>query len=356
MKKEQDLNDKRIKRKIMGWTGFLITYVVLLLLAGFQTGIIVMPLFEKLHPFFQVVLVMGYWALVTLTLSLIINKQIEKAYDNPMRRLSKSAKKVAEGDFSVYVEPTHTPDKYDYIDVMFRDFNVMVQELGSIETLKNDFVTNVSHEIKTPLAIIKNSAAFLKNKDLDNNTQAEYIDTIIKATDNLSSLVTNILKLNKLENQEIDTPPEKYNLCTQLCDCIFSFESLLDEKNIEIVTNIEDKLIITSDRSMLEIVWNNLFSNALKFTENGGTISFFQTSDENTITVSISDTGCGMNNETIKHIFDKFYQGDTSHSEEGNGLGLALAYRIIERLGGTLSVVSKLGEGSTFIVKLPIGM
>jgi len=353
MNKEQHI-DKRVKRKPITWKEFAITYGVMLLFVGFQAGIVVMPIFARYNPFVQVFVVMFYWVIVAACFLHMTKLQIRNRYDDPMHRLSNAAKKVAEGDFSVYVEPTHTPDKYDYLDVMFADFNVMVQELGSIETLKNDFVANVSHEIKTPLAIIKNYTTMLKKDNLPENTRLEYMDSIIKATDNLSSMVTNILRLNKLENQEIETTSEQYDLCRQLCDCVLGFETLLNEKNIELNVDIEDRAIITADENTLEIVWNNLLSNALKFTQPGGSVSLIQTSDSDSFTVSISDTGCGMDGDTAKRIFDKFYQGDTSHSGEGNGLGLALAYRIVEKAGGSLIVKSEPNKGSTFIVTIPV--
>ena len=354
MEKERE-SDIRVKKIVMGWRGFFIAYSSMMLLVGIQTGIIVFPSFSSWSPWVQVPIIMGYWAIVAFLFGLITNRQIKDKYDTPMHKLSSAAKKVAEGDFSIYVEPVHTPDQYDYLDVMFVDFNKMVQELGSIETLKNDFVANVSHEIKTPLAIIKNYTSALNNKNLSDADRAEYIDTIIKATEKLSTLVSNILKLNKLDNQEIDLPAEEYNICHQLCECALHFESLWEQKNITFNVDIEERATIKVDSDMLEIVWNNLLSNALKFTDNGGQISMSQFSTKDTITVSISDTGCGMDNETMKHIFDKFYQGETSHSGEGNGLGLALAYRVVEKLGGTLTAESKVNEGSTFIVTLPIG-
>jgi len=302
----------------------------------------------------QVTIVMSYWAIVAAIFTFITNWQIRDGYDRPIRKLGEATKKVAEGDFSIYVEPLHTADKHDYIDVMFLDFNKMVAELGSIETLKNDFVANVSHELKTPLAVLKNYTTLLKNGNLSAETQEEYKDTIIEATDRLSALITNILRLTKLDSQTIESTAKPYDLCRQLADCILQFEPLWEKKEIEIDVDIEDRAVIMADESMMEIVWNNLLSNAIKFTGSGGKIALNQTSDTNTITVTVSDSGCGMSNETIKHIFDKFYQGDTSHSQEGNGLGLALAYRIVEKAGGTLSVESQVGKGSIFTVQLNV--
>lgn len=353
MSRKKQEEDSRVKRKIFSWPIFALTYVVMLMLVGIQMGIIIMPVFERHNAFIQVTIVMLYWVMVASVFLWVTNWQIKIGYDKPMRRLSEAAKRVAEGDFSVYVEPLNPPDKYDYIDVMFTDFNVMVQELGSIETLKNDFVSNVSHEIKTPLAIIKNYTTILKKGDLPEETRLEYMDSIITAADNLSALVTNILRLNKLENQEIVVPVQPYDLCRQLSECVLAFEAVIDEKHIELDIDIEDRAVILADEHMLEIVWNNLLSNAFKFTEAGGSIAIRQTSEADTILVSVSDSGCGIESEALRHIFDKFYQGDTSHSKQGNGLGLALAHRIVEKAGGTLSVQSEPGNGSTFTVTLP---
>jgi Signal transduction histidine kinase len=353
-RKEKHEADPRVKRKILGWKSFALTYSILLLLVGIQVGLIVVPFFSKMSVFLQINTILLYWAGVALIFSLITKWQILHSYDIPMRTLSNAAKEVAGGDFSVYVEPPHTADKYDYIDVMFTDFNVMVQELGSIETLKNDFVANVSHEIKTPLAVIRNYTDALKKDSLSPEMRAEYIDAIITATDNLSALVSNILRLNKLENRELEQRCEEYNLCRQLCDCALRFESLWEDKGIEFAVSIEEKATITADRDMLELVWNNLLSNALKFTNAGGKITLTQTSDNDTVTVSVTDTGCGMTEETQKRIFDKFYQGDTSHSSEGNGLGLAISRRVVEKSGGTISVTSEINKGSTFTVTLKV--
>ncbi len=354
MKKKQIGEDVRVKSKHFTWKEITLTYFVLLVLSAGQGMIYAEYMnFDSMPPEY-IWGMLGYWAIVTAIFCIVTARQKFNAFDKPMRKLGEAAKQVAEGDFSVYLEPIHRPDKWDYVDVMFEDFNKMVEELGSIETLKNDFIANVSHEIKTPLSIIQSYAMALQKEALSPLLRKEYCDTIITASQRLTTLVTNILKLNKLENQEIRPAAEPYDLCRQLCDCALSFEDAWEKKNIEFAADIEDRAMVYADASMLEIVWHNLLSNALKFTEPGGKITLTQVSNEDSVTVSISDTGCGMDEETIKHIFDKFYQGDTSHSSEGNGLGLALSLRVIELIGGSISVKSEPGKGSTFIVRLKV--
>lgn len=295
-----------------------------------------------------------YWILITFAFCAMTAYQKHQVFDRPMRQLSKATERVASGDFSVYLEPVQKTVRLDYISAIFQDFNKMVAELGSIETMKNDFIANVSHEIKTPLSVIRNYTELLKDPDLHPDKRAEYIDSILSSTDRLSALVTNILKLNKLESRQILPKPEPFDLCRQLSDCALHLESLWEEKNIRFEAEIEDRALIFSDPDMLELVWNNLLSNALKFTEPGGSVTLRQTSDADTVTVTVSDSGCGMGEETMKHIFEKFYQGDTSHAQAGNGLGLALAYRVVDQLNGTLTVSSRLGKGSAFTVRLPV--
>ena len=346
--------DSRIKKVRNPWVASLSTFTVLVVLSGGQALILAEYMsFGGTVPVEFIFGFIGYWAIAASVFALVTHRQLTTRFDNPMRRFSQAARDVAGGDFSVSVAPLHTADKYDYMDVMCEDFNKMVEELGSIETLKNDFIANVSHEIKTPLGVIQNYATLIKDSKLTPEKRDEYAGTIIKATVRLSSLVSNILKLNKLENTEILAATEDYDLCRQLCDCALTFEELWEEKSIEFEVDIEDRAMIHADMDMMGIVWHNLFSNALKFTQPGGTVTLKQTSGADGITVTVGDTGCGMGDDTLRHIFDKFYQGDTSHATEGNGLGLALALRVLQLSGGTIAAASRPGEGSEFTVHLP---
>ena len=332
---------------------FGIIAVGLLLASGIHMGFIVLLERLKMGNFVKVNVPILYWMGLSAAVTVLIVRLTKNIYERPLRQLAEAARQVAGGDFSVYVPPVHPADKQDYMDELICDFNKMVAELGSIETLKTDFFSNVSHEIKTPLAVIQNTATLLNDGTLTPE-QAEYVATIGRYSRRLTDLITNILKLNKLEKQNIQPNSVPYNLCEQLAECALLFEDRWEEKGIEFEADIEDQATIEADASLLELVWNNLLSNAVKFTEPGGTVTLRLTSTADRVEVTVSDTGCGMDEKTLAHIFDKFYQGDTSHSTEGNGLGLALVLRILQMVGGNISVSSKLGEGSTFTVTIPI--
>ena len=275
------------------------------------------------------------------------------SWSRPMRKVSEAARRIIQGDFAVRIAPLRKDGKKDYLEVMFDDFNTMVQELQNVETLKTDFIANVSHEIKTPLSVIQSYATAIQNDSLSVNERCDYAKTIVEASQKLSLLVSNILKLNKLENQEILPEARPFNLDEHIRRCSLVFEELWECKNISFEAEL-DEITVSYDENMLEIVWNNLLSNALKFTNPGGSIFVSLKAKDGYAQVLVSDTGCGMDEETIKHIFDKFYQGDSSHAQEGNGLGLALVIRTVGFLGGTVNVESQPGEGTTFTVSLKI--
>ena len=274
--------------------------------------------------------------------------------DRPVKRITEAAEKVMQGDFSVRIQPS----KKSLTEARFNDiidcFNRMTAELSGVETLRTDFISNVSHEMKTPLAVMQNYGTLLQEPDLPESKRIEYAKAITESCRRLADLITNILKLNRLENQQIYPQKKDYNLSEQLCECLLAYESVWERSEIEIDTEIEEDVMIRADEELLSLVWNNLFSNAFKFTEPGGKVSVSLTRGDYYAVIKVTDTGCGMTPETGAHIFEKFYQGDTSHSTAGNGLGLPLVKRIIDITGGEIGVTSALGVGSTFTVQLPV--
>lgn len=356
MRREQPFEDQRVKSKIFPITSFIGSFLAFGLFTTLQMKIIGDYIDFKALPVGQAMAVYFMWVAGAAAFTILTQCQIKRRYQKPIEEFASAAKLVAAGDFSVYLAPKHTADKMDYLDVLFTDFNTMVEELGSIETLKTDFFSNVSHEIKTPLAVIQNNAELLHKDELTEEKRKEYTENILHATKRLSNLITNMLKLNKLEKQTIKPIPAAYDVCAQICECALQFEDIWEKKEIEFEAEIEDRVLIEADEGLLEIVWSNLLSNAVKFTPSGGGIKLRQSSDSESITVAVSDTGCGMDEKAIKHIFDKFYQGDTSHSTEGNGLGLALVQRILQLSEGAITVKSEIGKGTTFTVRLPISL
>lgn len=272
--------------------------------------------------------------------------------DRHVRRIIHGLERIQAGDFSVRIAPIDPATSFNELDQVIAGINRMTQELSGVETLRTDFLSNVSHELKTPLAVIGNYATLLQNPAITQAQREEYARAVSDGVARLSSLVTNILKLNKLENQQIYPAAAAYNLSEQLCECILGFEQVWESKGLELDTDIEDGVVLVADRELLSLVWNNLLSNAIKFTERGGTIACSLKTEGAQAVVTISDTGCGMSAETGARIFEKFYQGDTSHAAQGNGLGLALVKKVIDITGGEISVNSTLGRGSTFTVRL----
>ena len=266
----------------------------------------------------------------------------------PVKKIKKALDQITNGDLSIRIEPCGNAA----FDAIIESINHMTAELSSVETLKTDFISNVSHEIKTPIAIMQNYATLLQSHDLKDDERIEYAKTLSNAASRLNSLITNILKLNRLENQQIKPNLGQFDLSGQLTECLLGFEQIWEEKNIEIIPEIEDNITITSDPELLSIVFNNLLSNAFKFTEPNGTVYITLKQTDDHVSISIKDTGCGISSETGKHIFDKFYQGDTSHATQGNGLGLALVKRIIDIVNGEITVQSTPGHGSTFTIVL----
>ena len=273
--------------------------------------------------------------------------------DRITERIAAATRELVKGNFDVRIPQNISrlamDEKYaEIIDC----FNRMAEELGSVETLRSDFIANVSHEMKTPLAVMQNYGTLLQTPNLPEEKRLEYAKGVTDGARRLADMMTNILKLNRLENQQIFPQAERFDLSEQLCESLLQYENVWEKEGIEIDTDIAEGIAVQADRELLGLVWNNLLSNAFKFTPSGGTVSLRLTADERCAAVQVQDTGCGMSAEVGAHIFEKFYQGDTSHATQGNGLGLALVKRVVDILKGEISVESTMGVGSTFTVKI----
>ena len=296
-------------------------------------------------------LTFGNVVLITLFSGTIDYLRRKRMVDKPVRQILAAADKIMQGDFSVRIEPVKEFAGETGFNQIIDCLNKLTTELAGTETLRTDFIANVSHELKTPLAVIGNYATMLQRPEITEEEKNEYAKAIADSARRLAQLITNILKLNKLENQQIFPQLDEYDLGEQLCESLLQFEDIWEQKNLNIETDIQEDVRIRSDAELLSLVWNNLISNAVKFTPEGGTIGVSLKTEGNLVVVSVSDTGCGIAPETGKHIFEKFYQGDTSHATQGNGLGLALVKRVVDILFGEISVQSTYGQGSTFSVK-----
>jgi signal transduction histidine kinase len=267
------------------------------------------------------------------------------------KQIADAANQLVQGDFSVRIPTVNLLGADEKFSEIIDCFNTMAEELSGVETLRTDFISNVSHEMKTPLSVIQNYGILLQTPDLSEEKRLEYAKGVTDGSRRLADMMTNILKLNRLEKQQIFPKTTEYNLSEQLCACLLNYESVWETKNIAIETDLDEDVLVNTDEELLSLVWNNLFSNAFKFTPNGGKVTISLNGTDQHVIVKVKDTGCGMSPEVGSHIFEKFYQGDTSHATQGNGLGLALVKRVVDILQGEIAVESTLGKGSTFIVK-----
>ena len=359
MKSEKE---KRSLRTLREWRGKLrfksfrlelvfIIFALMLLTSGFTVGVyaILHMIFPALKDFDTLAssastliacTIIGTGVATILTKWLLI----------PLKEMIHATDRIAKGDFKVQIQETFDEDS-DF-GILQRSFNHMAGELDGIEMFRNDFINNFSHEFKTPIVSIQGFAHQLQAGGLTPEEEREYIRIIATESDRLAKMATNILLLSKLENQAIVTDKTEFYLDEQLRTCLLLLEKQWDAKSIELNLDL-DEVKYHFNETMLSHVWVNLLGNAIKFTPPGGCITCTLKSDGSTVTVTISDTGCGMDESTQKHIFEKFYQGDTSHTGDGNGIGLTIVGRILVLCGGQIDVQSKPSQGSTFTVTLP---
>ena len=290
--------------------------------------------------------------LISFAFSVIDTIRRKLTVERPVKRITDAAEKIMQGDFSVRIKPQSRFGADNNFNEVIDCFNKMIEELGSVETLRTDFIANVSHEMKTPLAVMQNYGTLLQAPELSDEKRIEYAKGVVDGSRRMADMMTNILKLNRLENQQIYPQTTQFDLGEQLCECLLQYENVWEKAEIEIDTDIAENVMVRADAELLSLVWNNLFSNAFKFTEAGGTVQVSLSATRHHAIVKVKDTGCGMTAEVGAHIFEKFYQGDTSHSVQGNGLGLALVKRVIDIMQGEIGVESAVGVGTTFTVKI----
>lgn len=295
----------------------------------------------------------GYEMLGTLVILIAtvapLNVAIYRSRAKEVNTLSDAIKNVAEGNYSTRI-PT---EQKSAITPIYANFNKMCAELESIQILRNDFINSYSHEFKTPIASINGFASLLLEKELPPDEQKQYLEIIVDESARLSKLATNTILLSKLSSQQIVTDIERYDISEQLRQCSIILSRKWLEKKIEFSGEFPE-ILFFGNKEMMQHLWLNLLDNAIKYTPVGGEITVESKQEDNCVIVKISDTGEGMDESVMKYLFDPYFQGDPSHSQQGLGLGLSIAKRIVELCSGTISVESEIAVGSTFIVTLPL--
>lgn len=334
------------------WLSFLILIFLTLSIMPVMAGYVVTLLANgetgreaalRFNPFFPSIV----FFLSSFILSLFISLALWFKILIPLSAIRQAARRVSAGDFSVRLPKTPAlPEIQDLND----NFNRMVQELNSIESLRNDFVTTISHEFKTPLAAIEGYATLLQTPELSESDRKEYARIIIDSTRQLTTMTGNILLLSRLEKQEIVTNRSSFKLDEQIRQTILLLEPLWEKKQLELDIDLEP-VRFYGNSEMLFHVWMNLIQNAIKFTPEKGLLSVGLQASKTAVVICVKDSGIGMDEPTRKRIFEKFYSG--SQNQSGNGLGLSIVKRIVDLSCGSIQVESRPGEGSCFTVTLP---
>lgn len=284
----------------------------------------------------------------SLIIGLLVTGFMSKWFFDPVKKLLSAMEKVADGDFSTRLE---TKSSSKEIREIYSGFNLMASELGAIEILQTDFVSNVSHEFKTPINAIEGYSTLLQGDENLSDEQKQYVDKIMFNTKRLSDLVGSILLLSKIENQPIPSNQTTFRLDEQVRQSIVALEPAWSKKDIEFDVEM-DSIEYTGNENMMHHIWDNLIGNAIKFNPECGLICIRLARQNNDVVFTIEDSGPGISVEAKKHIFDKFYQGDSPHKDEGNGLGLALVKKILSVSNGEISVENIDGGGCRFTVVL----
>lgn len=285
---------------------------------------------------------------VSFLVGILVTNQLSRYFFNPIKKLGEAMGKVADGDFTVELNSRSTAKE---IQEIYSGFNLMTHELRSTEILQIDFLSSASHEFKTPISSIEGYAALLRTCDDLTEEHREYVEKIIFNTKRLSSLASSILLMSKLENQEIPTNQSKFLVDEQIRQSIVALESQWEKKKIELDVDLCDAEY-RGNELLMRHVWDNLISNAIKFTPEGSVVKIQLTKKLGRITFTVEDQGSGIPEEAMHRIFDKFYQADSIHKQEGSGLGLALVDKILKLEKGTVKAENMDSGGCRFTVTL----
>ncbi len=355
--RRRESNEQHRLRHTLRWRLTLFVFAVMLI-SGFLTACVyfaILSLFGKtriviaitVSPIFLCLTLFCICALIGAVLASFLGRY----YLRPLKQVIRATKEIKKGNFKVRLETEGNPQAE--MNDLIANFNEMAKELDGIELFRNDFINNFSHEFKTPIVSIRGFAKELELDGLSTAERQEYAHIIAEEADRLAHLSANVLELSKLENQQIVTDQVEFYLDEQLRQCILMQESAWTAKGIDMIPELEETRYYGNEE-ILAHIWNNLLANAIKFTPEGGEIRVQMSRTETALTVRISDTGIGMSEEVRARVFEKFYQGEPSHSRRGYGIGLTLAQRAAVLSGGSIAVESRLGEGSTFTVTLPM--
>ena len=362
---------RKSRLSLSGYISFFVLVAVIITVACLVSSVLTANIKSK-----GVIAAIMLAVVITLAAVCTVCDLIRRKFmvDRPVDEILSATDKIANGNFDIQLKPFHSYAKFDAYDLIMENINKMAKELSQNEVLKTDFISNVSHEIKTPLAVISNQATLLQDKNLTEKERAECVNSLLSATNRLTGLVTNILKLNRLENQVISEQKTETHLGNALGEIILGFEEILDRRSLELSCDIDD-VVCLADRTFFEIICNNLLSNAIKFTPDAGEIDIsskvvnarelqydhcfeddIKKLQGNYLLVCVEDHGIGIERKDLNHVFDKFAQIENSLSRKvgGSGLGLPIARQLMESHNGAIWCDSEINKGSKFYFVIPI--
>lgn len=348
MNQKEKFQQLRQRRRRLGLTAKFILLVIITVLCSIALSYLFCWLLKLTIPFIDKVPFSIQLLTFSLGVALIAAIFIARFFIAPIQKLRKGMQQVADGDFDVRLE---SKDNSSELQEVIVGFNMMVNELKSTEILQSDFVSNVSHEFKTPINAIEGYATLLQSCGHTDIYEREYIEKILFNTRRLSTLVSNVLLMSKIDNQSLQHQKNLFNIGEQIREELLALEPAWTEKDIEFDVDLDD-VQYNGYENLMRHIWSNLIGNAIKFSPQGGEVRISLHKVEDTFVFTVEDQGSGITEEAKKHIFDKFYQGDTSHKNEGNGLGLALVKRIVTLADGEIRAENRKEGGCRFVVTL----